>query len=303
MDFLMTHISFCGVAMLLSALMIVPASNAARLQPTDLKVWKLYIESASKQIADRATPGKTFLWTDENAERLAKVRAGGIAISQITPKHARRMPAALISDWLGAVFIPNAKIADVLSIVRTYNRYEDIYRPNVANSRATVTGVPKDSFPTDSTKIKDRFSMVLLNNSYLLNTAFETAYEVSFVGVTNLIGYSVSQSTRVQQIDGYGGANQHLLSEGEGSGVIWRLFSVTRYVERDGGVYLELEAIGLSRNIPGSVKWIIQPAVKRALRASLSTSLRQTKAAVRSRTELISRKADKGASEIETRTP
>ena len=135
--------------------------------------------------------------------------------------------------------------------------------------------------------------MVLLNNSYLLNTAFETAYEVSFVGVTNLIGYSVSQSTRVQQIDGYGGANQHLLSEGEGSGVIWRLFSVTRYVERDGGVYLELEAIGLSRNIPGSVKWIIQPAVKRALRASLSTSLRQTKAAVRSRTELISRKADK----------
>ena len=112
MDFLMTHISFCGVAMLLSALMIVPASNAARLQPTDLKVWKLYIESASKQIADRATPGKTFLWTDENAERLAKVRAGGIAISQITPKHARRMPAALISDWLGAVFIPNAKIAE-----------------------------------------------------------------------------------------------------------------------------------------------------------------------------------------------
>jgi hypothetical protein len=145
--------------------------------------------------------------------------------------------------------------------------------------------------------------MILVNKSYLLNTAFETAYQVSYIGVTNVIGYSVSQSTRVQQIDRFGAASQHMLSVGEGSGIIWRLFSVTRYVERDGGVYVELEAIGLSRNIPVSIRWIIQPMVRRALRESLTTSLRQTEAAVQSRMELIGRRADKRTVKIETTTP
>jgi hypothetical protein len=69
---------------------------------------------------------------------------------------------------------------------------------------------------------------------------------------------------------------------GEGRGIIWRLFSVTRYAERDGGVYVEFEAIGLSRDIPASLRWIVEPIVRRTSRASLSTSLRQTETAVRS---------------------
>jgi len=43
------------------------------------------------------------------------------------------------------------------------------------------------------------------------------------------------------------------LQEDEGKGIIWRLFSITRYAERYGGVYLGLEAIGLSRDIPASI--------------------------------------------------
>ena len=299
MNVLMTQFSFWRVLILV--LTIAPATNAATLQPAALREWDLYIESANAQIADRASRGKTFLWVDENAQRLATVRAGGIALFQVTPKNSKRLPSAIINDWMGAVFIPNSKIGDVLNIVRTYGRYEDFYRPNVADSKATVTGEPKDSFSTD--QAKDRFSMILVNKSYLLNTAFETAYQVSYIGVTNVIGYSVSQSTRVQQIDRFGAASQHMLSVGEGSGIIWRLFSVTRYVERDGGVYLELEAIGLSRNIPVSIRWIIQPMVRRALRESLTTSLRQTEAAVQSRMELIGRRADKRTVKIETTTP
>jgi hypothetical protein len=76
------------------------------------------------------------------------------------------------------------------------------------------------------------------------------------------------------------------LYEGEGHGIVWRLFGITRYVERDGGVYLELEAIGLSRDIPASLRWVVEPIVRRVSRASLSTSLRQTGNAVRLRAEL-----------------
>jgi len=49
----------------------------------------------------------------------------------------------------------------------------------------------------------------------------------------------------------------------------WRLVTIARYMERDGGVYLEIEAIGLSRDIPGSVRWFVEPIVRNVSRQSL----------------------------------
>jgi hypothetical protein len=85
-----------------------------------------------------------------------------------------------------------------------------------------------------------------------------------------------------------------MLQEGQGHGIIWRLLGITRYVERDGGVYVELEAIGLSRDIPASVRWLVDPIVRRVSRSSLSTSLLQTENAVRDRAELAKSKAASG---------
>ena len=61
-------------------------------------------------------------------------------------------------------------------------------------------------------------------------------------------------------------------AEGHGTGIIWRLYSITRYQERDGGVYVELEAIALSRDIPGGLRWIVEPIVRRVSRSSLVAS-------------------------------
>jgi hypothetical protein len=47
-------------------------------------------------------------------------------------------------------------------------------------------------------------------------------------------------------------------------------------------VYIELEAIALSRDIPAALRWAVEPIVRRVSRSSLDTSLQQTKDAVRS---------------------
>jgi hypothetical protein len=90
------------------------------------------------------------------------------------------------------------------------------------------------------------------------------------------------------------------LLAGEGSGVIWRLFSIARYQERDGGVYIELEAIALSRDIPASLRWLAGPIVRRVSRSSLSISLRQTENAVLLHVELTKSKAARGELAAET---
>jgi hypothetical protein len=50
--------------------------------------------------------------------------------------------------------------------------------------------------------------------------------------------------------------------------------------ERDGGVYAELEAIALSRDIPAAFRLFVTPIVRRVSRDSLATSLHQTKVAI-----------------------
>ena len=60
-----------------------------------------------------------------------------------------------------------------------------------------------------------------------------------------------------------------------GSGYIWRLFSTTRLEEYEGGVFVEIEAVALSRDVPGSLHWIVDPIIRRISRDSLEKSLRE----------------------------
>ena len=255
----------------LITLALPAAVNAASLEPATLKAWEEYVESASGRMVQRLSPGNVFLWVDEDPERLAKVRAGQIVASSVGPQNPKRVPSGLIHDWIGAAFIADVTLQDVVQVARDYGRYKEIYLPTVINSSVIDTG-----------ETKDRFSMLLIHKSSFLKTALDADYETYYVHVDDRRLYSTSRATRIQEVTDYGAPTQRMMPEGEGKGIIWRLFSITRYAQRDGGVYVEFEAIGLSRDIPSSRRWIVEPVVRRTSRASLSTSLRQTQTAVRS---------------------
>jgi hypothetical protein len=196
-----------------------------------------------------------------------------------------KVPSGLIHDWVGAVFIPDVSINDVEQVLRDYARYKDLYRPSVIDSKAIALG------PNN-----DRFSMRLLNKSLLLKTAFDAEYESSTVRVDDRCAYTIARTTRVREIDDYGSSSERVFTEGEGHGIIWSLFAITRLIERDGGVYVELEAIGLSRDVPSSMRWLIEPLVRRISRSSLATSLEQTQKAVMVRREMASKPVKSGIS-------
>jgi hypothetical protein len=128
--------------------------------------------------------------------------------------------------------------------------------------------------------------MRLINKSFFVKTALDTDYESCYIQVDNRRTYNISRMTRIQEIEEYGTPAQHVLRGGKGTGIVWRLFSITRFVERDGGVYIEIEAIRLSRDIPASLGWLVEPIVRRESRGSLSTFIGQTVTAVRLRIEL-----------------
>jgi len=274
----MTAINRSSLIPLIAVLLPV-TGKAASLEPGTLKAWEEYIDSAKVRMEQRLSPANGFLWVDEEPARLARVQAGEIIVLPVGPQNPKRVPSGLIHDWVGATFIAGATLNDVLQVVRDYGQYKDLYQPSVVDSKAIDTG-----------ETKDRFSMLLIHKATFLKTAFDGDYESSYVHVDDRRVYSVSRTTRIQEVDEYGTAAQHTLQQDEGRGIIWRLFSITRFAERDGGVYLELEAIGLSRTIPASVRFLAEPIVRRVSRSSLSTSLQQTGNAVRSRAVLANDK-------------
>jgi hypothetical protein len=118
--------------------------------------------------------------------------------------------------------------------------------------------------------------MRLANKSVVAKTALDTDCEVSYVRVDDRHWYSTSNTTHIRELDKYGSPEQRTLPEDEGSGLIWRLSSITRFEERDGGVYVELEALALSRDIPAAFRLFVTPIVRRVSKDSLATSLHQT---------------------------
>ena len=259
---------------ILAALVTQSPIKAETLKSETLAAWEAYLETAHSRMHARLEPGQRFLSIDETDARAEKIRGGEPAVFPLghTPQ---RVSSGLIHDWVGIAFIPKAKIGDVLATVRNYERYSEMYRPAVVESKAS-----------ESDESVDRFSMLLANRSVVSKTALQGDYEASYVRIDDHRWYSVSKATRIREIEKYATSRQRMLPENEGSGLIWRLFSITLFEERDGGVYIELEAIALSRDIPFSLRLIATPIVRRVSRNSLLTSLQQTTDAVCSRSLL-----------------
>jgi hypothetical protein len=245
------------------------ASRGAELKEETLKTWDAYIQTADSQMRDRLQG--PFLWVDEAPDRLQRIRAGEILISPVGRQIPKPVPSGLIHDWIGAAFIPDARLEDVVSAVRDYGDYKEFYKPTVVDSK---------SLGTDGAC--DQYSMRVVNKETVAETALDIEYETCYFKTDERQWYSITHTTRVQEIRHYGQPNEQELPPNQGVGYIWRLYSVARFEERDGGIYVELEAIALSRDIPVALRWVVIPIVRRVSRNSMLVSLQQMEEAVRS---------------------
>jgi hypothetical protein len=257
-------------AIIAAALLILAASltaKGAELSPDTLKAWDTYVQKQNARVAgySKATP---FLWSDQSPNRLRDLHKGKTVVASFgeTPE---RVPHGLIHHWIGAVFLPRAHLDDVLSVVRDYGRYEDIYSPNVVESRVIRKGA------TGAT-----FSLRLLNKAVVAKFALDTEFRSTFRRIDENKSYSISYTTRVRELENYGLADEHEAPANTGRGLIWRLYSISRFEQRYGGVYIELEVVALSRDVPGAIRWLVNPIVRRASRSSIYVSLQKTEAAV-----------------------
>jgi len=256
-----------AAALLWLAMLGLPMEmSAATLKSETVAAWDDYLQTVSGNLQDQARAGGSFLWTLADA---AKIRGGEIVVVPAPGQNPKKVPGGLIHHWMGAMFLSNLKLEDILDVTRDYDRYKEFYRPFVMESKAIARG-----------NSSDIFSMLLMNKVFLSKTALDADYEVTNVRLDDRRFYSISKTTRVQEIEEYGQPGEYWKPQGQGGGYIWKLYSIARLEQRDGGVYLEIEAVGLSRDIPVAVRFVVDPIVRRASHNALLVSLQQTKEAV-----------------------
>ncbi len=255
-------------ALVLMAAAVLPV-DAATLKPETVADWDNYLRTVSSALEDRCRQGKSFLWVDESPERLAKVHEGEIVVAP-APGHApMKVQGGLIHHWIGAAFLPNAKVDDILDVIRDYDRYKEFYPPSVVESKVLVRN-----------GADEKFSMQLVNHEFFATMALDADYRVTNVHLDERRFYTVARTTRVQQIENYGQSRERMIPEGQGGGYIWKLFSVARLEQRDGGVYIEMETVALSRGIPSAFRVVVDPIVRRVSRSAMLTAIKQTEDAV-----------------------
>jgi hypothetical protein len=262
----MTKLLFAMISM---ALATPEISQAVELQAETARAWDDYVRNVNLRMEERLKTRAPFLWTDESPDRSLRLRRGEIIVAPVVGHGTQDVPSGLIHDWIGAVFIPNATIESLWDVVHAYDNYKEIYKPAVTDSSA-LSCTPSDQ----------EFSMIWQRRVLFVNAAMEGKYRARDFSVDTHRGYNIADSVSVQEIEGYGHAGEHRLPAGAGHGFIWRVRSVAKYEERDGGVYLELEAIALTRDIPASLRWLANRVINHLSIDSMTATLRETREAV-----------------------
>ncbi len=241
------------------ALLLANGAGAANLAPATAQAFDQYIHQAEQRLDSRGT----FLWSDQSPDRARRVRSGEVVVEPTGPKPEIGVPDGLIHDWVGAVYLPGVTLDRTLALVQDYDHHKQYYKPEVVDSRIL------------SHEGNDYRVYMRLLKKQVLTVVLDTDHDVHYEQVTLKRWRSASRTTRISEVE-----NGRPLPAGTGHGFLWRLNSYWRFEERDGGTWVECQAVSLTRDIPTGLGWLIDPIVRKLPKESLARTLAETRAAL-----------------------
>lgn len=179
------------------------------------------------------------------------------------------LPGAMLSHWRATAFVPGARAADFVRLMQDFGGYPKVFAPEVLSAR--VLG--QTGGPTAMT--------MRVRQQHVITVVMDTAYAVSFGQLDAGHGFSASRSTQIGELASPGTRNEHVLRADEEHGFLWRQNTYWSYAERDGGLYVQVESVSLSRAVPHGLAWAVGPFVEKVPRESLEFTLRSVAKALR----------------------
>lgn len=250
--------------------------NAADLRPRTIAAFDQYVKATEARMAT----APAFLWADGLAasasrDTFDRLRKGELVIERLKTLAAGRsidVPDGIVHHWMGAVFVPGVTVNQTVRLLQDYDRHSTIYAPSVAASRTL-------------SREGDRFRVYLrFQTKKVITVIVNTENVAEFQRPARDRASSRIYSTRIAEVDDPGTPREREKPVGRDGGYLWRLNTYWRFLERDGGTYVQCESLSLTRDIPTGLGWMIGPFVTSIPRDTLEFTLettRSTLAAVR----------------------
>ncbi len=221
------------------------AASAAELRPATIAAFDAYVAKTEARIASDPYARTTSLTTEGTTTEVA----GG-----------------LIHHWRGGIFIKGGTVDAAVALLQDYDHHAAIYAPTVARSR--ILSRNGDSFRVFLRFVMTRVITVVVNSEHAARFTRDAPDRAR----------SRIVSTRIAEVENPGTADEKEKPVGQDGGYLWRLNTYWRFLQRDGGVYLECESVTLTRGIPTGFGWLVRPFVTSIPRESLAFTLETTKA-------------------------
>jgi hypothetical protein len=244
--------------------------------PDTLKAFESYIQAAEARNNEELAARKNFLFLDvlpqrerEDTYRLLKRQQTIIRHSfSCGSRDCSNIPGGIIHDWTGITFVPGITLQQALSALQDYDRDADYYRPTVL--RAKLRSREGNSFHV----------FLRLKETHVVTVILDTEYEIQYLALDSTHAASISHSTQITEIEKAGSPQERATSPKDDHGFLWRLNSYWRFLQADGGVYIQCNAISLTRDVPAGLGWLAGPFIENVPRESLNFTLTATREAL-----------------------
>jgi hypothetical protein len=247
-------------------------AKTVQLKPQTVEAFDVYIREAEAAMEQTLHDGSTFLWSDLCSERTQQVQKGQVVAQFWAGRGPVIVPDGLIHDWIGATLIPDTSVEDTLALIQDYDNHKNIYKPEVIASR--LISHHGNNFQIYLRLLKKKFITVVL----------DTDHEVHYHSLDRSHCVCRSFTTRIAEVKDAGSPKEKVLPPDTGYGFLWRLYSYWRFLERDGGVYVECRAISLTRDVPSGLGWAIEPIIQKLPKEALINTLEATRRGLVART-------------------
>jgi hypothetical protein len=256
-------------------LIFLPRLEAEQLKPETSAAFDHYVELSEGRISQELNSGP-FLKIDGLPQPQRQIVYEQLKRGEVVTDHLETfdhgepvpVPHGLIHHWMGTIFIPGATLTQTLAFLKDYDNQYKFYAPEVQRSKL----IERDG---------NTFKVFLrLQKTKIITVILNTNYDVQYTSSGTDRAWSESRSTRIAEVVDPGSADETEKPLGNDSGFLWRLNSYWRFLQRDGGTYVQLEAISLTRDIPVGLTWLVRPFVTSIPRESLVFTLTRTRDAL-----------------------
>ncbi len=254
----------------------LPDALDAELKPGTVAGFDTYVRLAETAMDDDIRKGDRFLSLDTRgeADRLRidqALRRGEVVIEPLQVRDGGKavvIPHGLVHHWVGMAYVAGVGVDDAVKLLQDYDHHAEIYQPAVQRSK--ILSRDGDHFHVFLRFYQKKVIAVTLNSEH----------DAEFVRAGEGRVYSRIHSTRIAEVADAGTPSEHERPVGQDGGYLWRLNTYWRFVERDGGTYIQCESITLTRDIPLGFGWVVKPFVTGIPRESLTFTMERTRKAL-----------------------